>query len=325
MDKIGVSNPCMGDGMFMKNTAASLKPGDSVAIIAPSGAVDRENLEKGIALMKSVGLKVSVGESVYKRFGYLSAEDKERASDLIKAWTDPEIKAVFAARGGYGAMRILPYFDFEVLKQHKKILVGYSDITALHIAFWMKARIITFHGPMGEEIGRESVLPINKEILSSTLIGRRYPGRIDMPDRSLVVEGKGCVEGDLVGGNLSLVAGTIGTPWELDTKGKILFLEEVDEKPYRIDRMLCQLDLAGKLDDAAGFLTGDFTECEADESSKSFTPGEVLKQFLLRPGKPWLSNVPAGHGRCKVTLPMGARVKVDSSIPEIQVLEPVVS
>ena len=252
----------------MKNLAASLKPGDSVAIVAPSGAVNRENLEKGIALMKSVGLKVSVGESVYKRFGYLSSEDEDRAANFIKAWTDPDIKAVIAARGGYGAMRILPYLDFDELRQHKKILVGYSDITALHIAFWMKARIITFHGPMGEEIGKDSVLPVNKEILRLTLSGRGYPGRIEMPGSSLIVESEGCVVGDLVGGNLSLIAATIGTQWELDTKDKVLFLEEVDEKPYRIDRMLCQLDLAGKLDDAAGFLTGGFTRCEADDPSK---------------------------------------------------------
>lgn len=307
----------------MKRKAPSLRQGDVVAVVAPSGAVHKEALDRGVAIVESLGYKARVGKSALHRHGYLAGEDVDRAADLTWAWTDPQVNAVVAARGGYGATRILPYLDFSVLKEHRKILVGYSDITALHLAFWREMRLITFHGPMVES-GEDSGLSehYNLEGFKQVLNGTAHVGELPVPEGVWLVpfEG-GSASGDLVGGNLSLVVSTIGTRWELDTRGKILFLEEVGEKPYRVDRMLCQLEETGKLADAAGILLGDFTDCEASGGAPSFTVGEVLSQYFQGTGKPCLKGVPAGHGRYKAMLPLGATVAIDTDNPSVRLLE----
>ncbi|MGI6633169.1 MAG: S66 peptidase family protein [Bacillota bacterium] len=307
----------------MTKKAPAIVQGDAVAIVAPSGAVHKEALDRGIAIIEELGYEVKLGKSVLNRFGYLAGEDVDRAADFTWAWTDPEIKAVIAARGGYGATRMLPYLDFSVLKEHKKIFVGYSDITALHLAFWKEMRLVTFHGPMVES-GEESGLsePYNLEGLRRALDGTSVVGEMPLPPGTeLFALGAGTAEGQLVGGNLSLVAATVGTRWELDTRGKILFLEEVGERPYRVDRMLCQLESTGKLADAAGILLGDFTDCDAAGSSPSFTTCEILRQYFGRTGKPCLMRFPAGHGTYKATLPLGAKVLLDADRGVVRLLE----
>ncbi len=312
----------------MKRKAPRLRDGDVVAVVAPSGAVHRDALDRGIGILESLGYKVKVGKSLLKRYGYLAGEDLERANDFMWAWTDPEVKAVVAARGGYGATRMLPYLDFSVLRAHRKILVGFSDITALHLAFWREMRLITFHGPMVES-GKDSGLstPYNLEGFRQVLDGTWAGGDLRMPHRSgapaqvlLPVE-SGRASGDLVGGNLSLIAALSGTRWELDTRGKILFLEEVGERPYRVDRMLCQLEQTGKLADAAGILLGDFTGCDPSGESPSFTVDEILAQYFQGTGKPCIKGVPAGHGEFRAMLPMGARVEIDTAGPLVRFLE----
>ncbi len=326
----------------------ALSKGDAVAIVAPSGAVRRESLQRGVRLLESLGLRVKLGHSVMKRWGYLAGQDTDRARDLMEAWADPEVKAVIAARGGYGAMRILPYLDFNCIGQNPKILLGYSDITALHLAFLKEAGLVTFHGPVAE-IWSDSMEPYNLEMLKDMLFGNWTPGYLPMPvfggkgsispgsasvskescssgscnvdspalsQRELVVLEKGEARGCLTGGNLSLVASTIGTAWEIDTSGKILFLEEVGERPYRVDRMLCQLKLAGKLDDAAGFCLGDFIDCETDPdpARPSFSVSEVLEQYFAGAGKPCISNIPAGHGKYNAVLPLGVEVRIEAGL-----------
>ncbi len=326
----------------------ALSRGDAVAVVAPSGAVRRESLERGIGLLESLGLRVKLGRSVLNRWGYLAGQDADRARDLMEAWADPDVKAVIAARGGYGAMRILPYLDFDCIRQNPKILLGYSDITALHLAFWKEAGLVTFHGPVAE-IWSDSMDPYNLELLRNMLFGNWTQGDLSMPvcrkkdssspgsasafqgpcgtgscnldsstlsTRKLAVLEKGEASGCLIGGNLSLVASTIGTAWEIDTSGKILFLEEVGERPYRVDRMLCQLKLAGKLDDAAGFCLGDLTDCEVDpdQARPSFTAAEVLEQYFTGTGKPCIANIPAGHGKYNAVLPLGVEVRIEAGL-----------
>ncbi|HHY11186.1 MAG TPA: LD-carboxypeptidase [Firmicutes bacterium] len=320
----------------------ALKQGDTVAIVAPSGVAGRRSLERGIRFFESLGLQVKVGPSVMHRWGYLAGSDEERARDIMTAWADPEVKAVIAARGGYGAMRILSYLDFDCIRENPKILLGYSDITALHLAFWKEAGLTTFHGPVAE-IWAPEMGKYNRRMLTETLFGLWPSGDLHMPAVEENVPGKGDEEdafggaggqkprkcaptsqklvalepgeaqGRLIGGNLSLIASTIGTAWEIDTRGKVLFLEEVGEKPYRVDRMLCQLELSGKLSDAAGFCVGGFTGCEADPERPSFTVDEVLEQYFTGTGKPCITNVPAGHGKFNATLPLGAKVHIEVS------------
>jgi muramoyltetrapeptide carboxypeptidase len=342
----------------VKRKAPSLRQGDTVAVVAPSGAVHRDALDRGIGILEALGYRVKVGKSALKRYGYLAGNDVDRAFDFTSAWTDPEVKAIVAARGGYGATRMLPYLDFSVLKDHKKVLIGFSDITALHLAFWREMRLITFHGPMVES-GEDSGLSLtyNLEEFRRVLDGTWAPGELRLPDElpvtpagaggdrearepvarkpvshveeapsgrpaaGLVPLEGGRATGDLVGGNLSLIAALSGTRWELDTRGKILFLEEVGERPYRVDRMLCQLEQTGKLAAAAGILLGDFTDCDAGGGSPSFTVHEVLEQYFRGTGKPCIKGVPAGHGKYRAMLPMGASVQIDTTLPTIRFLE----
>ncbi|NLA60693.1 MAG: LD-carboxypeptidase [Firmicutes bacterium] len=320
----------------MKKKAPSLKQGDVVAIVAPSGAVHKDSLDRGVEILKSLGYRVKMGKSVQKRYGYLAGNDIERAHDFMSAWTDPEVKAVLAARGGYGATRILPNLDFNVLRDHIKILVGFSDITALHLAFWREMRLVTFHGPMVES-GTDSSLsvPYNLEGFRQILDGSWRGGELRMPDEAeegvgpderpgegpLVALEGGRASGELVGGNLSLIAALCGTRWDLDTDGKVLFLEEIGERPYRVDRMLCQLKQTGKLDGLRGVLLGDFTDCDPGGSSPSFTVQEVLEQYFRGTGKPCIRGVPAGHGKYRAMLPMGASVEIDADRLTVRFLE----
>ncbi|MBE3519402.1 MAG: LD-carboxypeptidase [Firmicutes bacterium] len=305
----------------MKRKVPALRPGDLIAVVAPSGAVHKEALERGIQVFKEWGFRVKLGDAVFASLGYLAGEDRVRALDFTRAWTDPEVSALVAARGGYGAMRMLPYLDFSVLKRHRKILVGFSDITALHLAFWREMRLVTLHGPMAE-MGPEGPGEYNGRILRAALTGQWPPGKLELPaERPLRVLEHGRARGELVGGNLSLIAATIGTRWEIDTRGKILFIEDVGEKPYRVDRMLCQLKLAGKLRDAAGFLIGDFTDCEPDEGQPSLSLSEVLAHYFSGTGKPCLLDVPAGHGKYRAVLPLGVEVEITTQPPEVRFTE----
>jgi len=307
----------------MNRKPRALCAGSTVAVVAPSGPVSKESLDRGVAILESLGLRVNVFGSVLKQYGYLAGEDKDRAHDFTAAWTDPEVDAVICARGGYGATRMLRYLDFNVLRPFKKAFVGYSDITALHLALRKKLRLVTFHGPMVASRKDASLdVPYNLEGLWSALSG----GDVKLPEKDrLQFLSPGRAEGELTGGNLSLVAASIGTAYEVNTKGKILFLEEVGEAPYRIDRMLCQLDASGKLDQAAGFLVGDFTDCEAREGSPTLAVDELIRQYLGSRGKPCVTGLPAGHGHLNLTLPLGVRVAVDGDNGTMEYLEPPVT
>jgi muramoyltetrapeptide carboxypeptidase len=302
--------------------APSLCEGDLVAIVAPSGPVNEDALNRGVKVLENLGLRVRITKHVQDRWGYLAGNDRDRAEDLSEVWMDPSVKAVICARGGYGAMRILPYLDFEKLRAHRKILVGYSDITALHVAFWREMRLVTYHGPVAEA-GEDSGLnvPYNlasfKEILfgskgqeSTPLAGGGFATLQPPAGQTLTTLEEGEAEGIVVGGNLSLIASTIGSRWELDTRGKILFLEEVGERPYRMDRMLCQLALSGMLASAAGYILGDFTDCEASEGAMSFSASEVIGQYFAGTGKPCIAGIPAGHGRYRATIPFGTKIRI---------------
>jgi len=306
---------------------ALLRHGDTVAIIATSGPCDARRLENGVKAIASMGLRPIVMESCRLRHGYLAGHDDIRLRDLHAAFASQDVRGIFVARGGYGAARLLPRLDFSLIRQNPKVFVGYSDVTALHIAFNQFAELVTFHGPMPAADFGNDTCPHTMDALKAMVFTdaamssqRHYPSRhlhfcqqqhpgsqlninqLQHPNHPLLTIVPGRAEGTLIGGNLSLIAASLGTPYEIDTRGKILFIEEVGEKPYSIDRLFLQLKQAGKLRDAAGILLGDFSP-ETMESLEI-----CINELIVTEGKPTFAGLACGHTSPNLTLPLGAYV-----------------
>lgn len=310
-----------------------LRPGDKVAVVAPAGPVDPVALERGLAQLTAWGLQPVLGEAIHLQWGYLAGPDHLRAADLNRFLADSSVAAILCARGGYGSLRILPLIDWAAARQHPKLLVGFSDITALHLAFWREAGWRTLHGPMVEIHDPSGRMPAyNAHNLHAALFGRAFPGVIPWPDPSEAPDAPtpltivpGQAEGRLLGGNLEVMTRLIGTPWQPDFRGAILVLEDVDEAPYRIDRMLVQLKLAGLLDGVAGVLFGHSPTCEeASNGRPSLTLPEILHELLAPLAIPVLYGFPCGHSRYRATLPLGTLARLDSESATLTVLEPAV-
>jgi len=291
-----------------------LKIGDTVGLIGTSSPTDSDRIEPSIKALEDLGLKVILGESCYASHGYLSGKDELRAKDINEMFRNPDIKGVFCIRGGYGAARLLDLIDFEIIRANPKVFVGYSDVTALHIAINQICNLVTFHGPMPSTELCKGIDSYTMEYYLMNIFGDKPLGLIQAPStmeiRTLV---NGYCEGILTGGNLSLVASSIGTKYEIDTKGKVLFLEEVDEEPYRVDRMILQLKQSGKLDSAAGIILGYFTNCIAEEPERSLSLREVFEELIVPLKKPTIYNFPCGHSLPTVTLPLGAKVIISGN------------
>ncbi|MCE5255938.1 MAG: LD-carboxypeptidase [Spirochaetaceae bacterium] len=298
--------------------------GDTVCLIAPSGcAASPERVVASEKALAALGLRVKTSAHAADQYGYLAGRDATRAQELAAAFADPEAKAVVCLKGGYGAQRILDRIDFGLVARNPKIFLGYSDITALHAAFGQVCQLVTFHGPMASSDMVPEIDPASFESLQKALFSDAPLGKIRNPDGkplSTLVGGK--AEGELVGGNLSLITSGIGTPWELDTRGKILFLEDVDEAPYRIDRMLNQLRLAGKFDCCAGVVLGGWTRCTATEGKPSLSLEEVFRDIIAPCGKPTLMGLQAGHCIPNLTLPLGIRYGLSADDGTLEALEP---
>lgn len=302
-----------------------LRPGDTVALIAPaSPPAGRRMLAQGRARLESMGLRVSVGPHVLDEYGYLAGTDRDRRADLEAAFRRPEIKAIFCARGGYGVSRLLSRFDPALARRHPKALIGFSDITVLHLAL-QKAGIVSFWGPMpATSLGWTafSARGVERALMSDQPLGRIPFARGRRP-RTLR---PGVADGPLTGGTLSLLTASLGTPYEVETAGRIVFLEDVDEEPYRVDRMLAQCVAAGKLADAAGIAIGIFTGAEVRNSPgrRSLTLAQVFADHLLPLKRPMITNVAVGHVPDQVTLPYGVRAHLDATRRTLEVLEPAV-
>lgn len=292
-----------------------LAPGATIALIAPAGPIDDTQLRPVRALLAAHGYKARLFPSCHARGGYLAGPDADRLADLHAAYSDDGIAAIWCLRGGYGAGRLLPGIDLALLRRHPRLLIGYSDITALH-ALLDREDQIALHAPMpasdlirpGREDDAKALFDWLRDglLAGSVLAPTLADGAFHLP---------GSARGRLVGGNLSLIAALCGTPWQLRTEGAILFIEDVSESLYRVDRLLCQLKQSGLLDAAAGFVLGSFTE-DAD-------PRAVLADALLPLGKPVLGGWPAGHGTPNRPLPLGADVILDASAGTLTVTEDV--
>lgn len=300
----------------------ALKLGDMVGIIAPSSPTSNENVKAAEDKLIEMGFKVKLGKSPYERYGYLSGTDSTRANDINEMFKDEEIKAIICVRGGYGTPRILDLLDYDVIKNNPKIFVGYSDITALHIAFTQKCNLVTYHGPMLSSDMIKDFSEFSKDKLFKTLMDPEPLGKISNPQgEEIVTINGGIAEGTIIGGNLSLIVATIGTPYEIDVKGKLLFIEEIGEEPYKIDRMLNQLRLSGKLEDASGIILGDFNNCESGKHEENLTLSQVIDDHIKPLKKPTIYNLQAGHCNPMVTLPLGVMARLDADKGELTILE----
>ncbi len=291
-----------------------LQKGDTIGILTPASAFNPERLNEAIQNFEQFGLKVKIAPNALKHNGFLAGTDQERLDDLHTLFADPEVKGIFCVRGGYGAARLLPHIDFELIAKNKKIFTGYSDITALLTAFWKKSNLKGFHAPMGlanftdfvidsyEKVffgeGNNVVFADNPEILSFGKTKGKHKGK---------------AKGELLGGNLSVFVTLLGSEYWVDTKGKILFFEDIDEEPYRIDRFLTQLLIGGHLQKAAGIVLGQFTNCETQKNTDdSFSLDQVIKDRLKNLNIPIIKGFPFGHVDKNMVLPFGSLVEINA-------------
>lgn len=300
-----------------------LHPGDTIGLVGISGTMrDREtHFDKMLAAIDRLGYNVIVDDTCRAQYGYLSGTDAERARALNRAFADDRVDAVVCMRGGYGVHRMLDGVDFDIIRANPKILLGYSDITALHTAIHMKAGLVTIHGPMPstewtsfDDFTRTSLV---RALTSTEPLGTlRNPP--DAAPRCIV---PGQCTGPLVGGNLSLIASACGTPWQLDVAGKVLLLEDVGEYVYRLDSMFTQLRQAGMFAACAGIVLGGFTRCEEEHEGYSCSLEDVIRDIVAPAGKPVLANLMIGHTESKITVPLGVECALDAGAGTLTITE----
>ena len=314
--------------------APALAAGSTVAVVAPASGVSKGEALDAAAGLKNLGFKVKLGEHLTKGFGYLAARDQERADEFMKFVLDPEVNCIMAVRGGYGVMRILPLLDFDAIRANPKVIVGYSDITALVNPIFQRSRMIAFHGP----VASSTFDPYTLDSFRRTVMAASAAGEFHESDEfkgssfadgraSTIISGK--AQGRLVGGNLSLVTALMGTPYEIETEGNILFLEEISEEPYHIDRMMMQLALGGKLDKCAGVALGRYNKCEGPMRNGEFRLALSIEQIvrgILEPLKiPTVYGLSIGHIKSKLTVPVGALATLDADAKTLTIDEASVS
>ena len=299
-----------------------LRKGDKAALLGGSGPVSEFSLEQMEQAVRDMGLEPVSYPSASARHGYLAGDDQMRARDIMSAFCDPEIKGILTIRGGYGFARILPLLDFEEIRKHPKFFMGYSDVTAMHTALNQKADLATMHMIMvsawlkdQDEYTMEQVRKALFEDVNGELKDPQ-----DYPERKTLVSGKG--EGILCGGNLTLLSQSLGTPWEIDTKGRILFIEETDEPWWKIDGMINQLRNAGKLKEASGIVFGSWNHCGEDaDPERTLDIDEILKELVIPEGTPCFKGIACGHSMPSMVLPLGRKAVLDADHCSLCILD----
>ena len=279
-----------------------LRPGDLIGVVSPASAVDETAVDGGVRILEAAGFRVRLGAAALKKAGYLAGTDRERLADLVEMFGDTEIAAVIATRGGYGSGRLLPLLDAALTPDRPKIFVGHSDITFLLTDLIQRAELVTFHGPMVANLPKQTQ---GAAVLLALLTGER----VGWHQSARAVIQPGTAEGMVVGGCLSVIVAGLGTPYALQTRGRLLFLEDVNEKPYRIDRMLTQLWQAGALDEVAGVIFGEMEGCTAGPDERVSVRDVIAAAFATAPF-PVVFGLPSGHGAGTVTLPLGVRARL---------------
>ncbi|MGW0433870.1 S66 peptidase family protein [Micromonospora sp. NPDC003197] len=288
----------------------ALCPGDTVMLVSPSGPTRSERVARGIELISGWGLRPVLAPNVYARQGYLAGGDELRAADINTAFADPDVRGILCTRGGYGAQRVVDAIDMAVVRQNPKVVAGFSDITALQFALWRGARLASVHGP-GAAWLDERTPPESAESLRAALMSTEPVTVTRVPtEETASVLVPGTATGPLIGGNLCLVVSSLGTPDMPDLAGAILLIEDVEEPPYKVDRMLTQLRRAGVLAKLAGVAVGQFTNCADDWA---VTVADVIAERLGDLGVPVLGGLPIGHGVGQLTVPIGVPATLNAS------------
>jgi muramoyltetrapeptide carboxypeptidase len=298
-----------------------LQPGDTVGIVSPAGATfERDRLDLVVDAVRALGLVPQVAPHALARYGYLAGTDQQRAADVNALFADPTVKALLPVRGDWGSARILPLLDYATIRANPKVLVGFSDISALLLGIHAQTGLVTFHGPHGITAWRGDQVSFFRQVLMAGE-ALTYTNPLLGADQDRLMRDQGRIQtltpgratGPLLGGNLSVISGIVGSPYLPDTTGAILFLEDVGESPYRIDRMITQLKLSGVLDGLAGVVFGQCTACGPGAGYGSLTLEEVLRDHLQPLGIPAYAGAWIGHVEPLWTLPIGSPVAMDAS------------
>ncbi len=314
MSSFGASVPAFNRKLLK---AARLKPGDAVYLIAPGSPIGEDRLQRSVENLEKLGLRPRPGKHVLAEKGYIAGSDAERLEDLHAAFSDRECTAVWCIRGGYGCSRLLPSIDYKLIRNNPRALIGYSDITALHQAIHLQTGLVTFHGPVGaSELSAYTEAQVSTTLMDGPArqvipLATEQITEADPLFRPYVIR-PGRARGPLVGGNLSLLAALAGTRHGMDATGKLVFMEDVGEDPYRVDRMLTQLRQASNLGKARGILLGVFSGCEADPDAKSLSLKETLTDRLGDLGIPVLYGHSFGHILNMCTLPVGIQATLET-------------
>jgi muramoyltetrapeptide carboxypeptidase len=308
----------------------ALKKGDTIGLITPAGPVSADRIEKATKNMEAMGFFVKHSNAIEARYGHLAGMDQERLADIHRQFSDPQVNAVWAIRGGYGCTRLLPYIDYALIRKNPKVLLGYSDVTALHNAIHQKTGLVTFHGP----VGATTMTDYNLMHLEAVVRNGLSPHRIHASEEniakkdpvfSIEVFREGVATGILAGGNLCLLASMVGTPFQVDLRGKLVFIEDVGEKPYRIDRMLTQLLQSSNLHLAKGIILGIFEDCQPKDEQYSLSLRDTLIERLAGLGIPVIYGISFGHISNMCTLPIGIQARLDTAKQTVTLLEKAVS
>ncbi len=308
---------CTGRRLWRSSVAVHkpqrLRKGATIGVVAPAGCIDEQALNAGTEALRGCGFNVEVSENITGRKGYLAGSAERRARDLENFFGRPDIDAIFCARGGFGSVQLLPFVNFPFAK-YPKIFVGYSDITILLNWLLQAHGMVTFHGPMVAMDFARGLSDFSNRHFWGVLSGENGTGAFPLG----AVLRPGRAVAPLMGGCLSVLITTLATPYEIDTKGKLLFLEDVGEKPYRIERMLTQLKMAGKLDDLAGVICGDFAACEGEGGRDV---GDVLAEIFGRADYPVVTGMAAGHGPENLLLPFGVDMSLDTTTATLSIVD----
>lgn len=292
-----------------------LNQGDKVGVVALAGPVDREILEKGLEVLRRMGFCPVLAEHIHAKDRYLAGTDAQRTNDLHAFFKDSNIKGIFCARGGYGVNRIISRLDSSIIRENPKVFVGSSDITLLILFLVQYCSLITFHGPMvAGNFGRYPMTKSKRQF--SEILSGKKSGKL-LTAKGAIVFRPGIAEGKVIGGCLTLLCRSLGTPWEVKTRNKILFLEDVNEPLYKIDGMLWHLKQAGKFKGIRGIVFGEMVNClPHSKTGGSFK--EILKDVFVGSSFPVLTNFPSGHGREMLTFPIGVEARMDTKFKTLE-------
>lgn len=327
---MGLAFPALAGATLLK--PPRLREGDLVGLLAPGGAMDDAQIERAVRNIESMGLRVKLGDNVRLRRGNYAGSPAQQVADLHAMFLDREVRAIWSGRGGSGAALLLPLLDYALIRRHAKVLVGFSDTTALHLAIQRHAGIVTFHGPSGiSTFSGYSVLHLQRSLMDATA-PRVITGAAEnealaqtRPHFMPTLIRGGAATGPLVGGNLATLVSLVGTPYAARLRGAIVFLEDVAEPPYRVNRMLTQLVQSGSLDAVAGVMLGIFTRADLPEGEATLSLVETLIDRLEPLGVPVRYGFSFGHVAHHFTIPMGIRARMNADAGSLTLLEPAVA